>query len=62
VPDEILLADEPDFRMAEIGVEAAVRFKQLQGLTVRANAAQGRGELIEDFAVEDAWGQYFQTA
>jgi len=48
--------------MAEIGVEAAVRFKQLQGLTVRANAAQGRGELIEDFAVEDAWGQYFQTA
>jgi hypothetical protein len=40
-------ADDLDFRMNEIGVEAAVRSVKLAGLTVGANVARGRAELIE---------------
>ncbi len=59
VPDEIFYADDLDFRMTEIGAEAAVRFSRLQGLTVGVNVAQGRGELIEGYALEDAFGAFY---
>jgi hypothetical protein len=55
VPENYSYVHEVDLRMTEIGVEAAVRFKRLGGLTVGANVAQGRGELIEG-VTEEAYG------
>lgn len=47
VPGEVFFADALDLRMNEIGVEAAVRCTRLAGLTLGANVAGGRGEMIE---------------
>jgi hypothetical protein len=47
VPGEFLYADDLDFRMNEVGAEAALRFRKLAGLTVGANVGGGRGERIE---------------
>jgi len=51
-PDVFAYDDELDLRMTEIGVEAAVRFKRLWGLTLGASVAQGRGEIIERLTVD----------
>jgi hypothetical protein len=58
VPAQLDYADDLDFRMNEIGAEAAVRFKQLAGLTLGATVAQGRAELTEDYYAADALGWY----
>jgi hypothetical protein len=55
VPANYSYVHEVDLRMTEIGVEAAVRMKGLAGLTVGANVAQGRGELIEG-VTENSYG------
>ncbi len=60
VPGQLFWADDQDFRMTEFGAEAAVRFVRLAGLTIGANVAQGRAELVEGFSVEDLSGQYYQ--
>jgi len=56
VPGEISYADDLDFRMNEVGVEAAVRFKRLAGLTVGVDVAGGWAKSIENYSREDADG------
>jgi hypothetical protein len=46
--------NEFDFRMNEVGAEAATRFNQLAGLTVGANVALGWAEMLGRFPAEDA--------
>ncbi len=66
VPGVVWDASDLDFRMTEIGGEAAVRFRRLAGLTFGATVAQGRAEMIEGYAFEDFTGwpdnfyQYYQ--
>jgi hypothetical protein len=60
--DQVLYSDDLDFRMHEIGVEAAVRSVKLVGLTVGANVGWGRAELIEHLDVEYAFSQYYCNA
>ena len=50
-PVDFAYSDELDLRMSEIGVEAAVRFRRLWGLTLGASVAQGRGEITEKLTV-----------
>lgn len=56
VPDEISYSDDLDFRMTEVGAEAAVRIQRLAGVTVGASVAQGWAKLIENYSREDADG------
>jgi hypothetical protein len=60
--DQVLYSDDLDFRMHEIGVEAAVRSVKLAGLTVGANVAWGRAELIERLDVGYGFSQYLCDA
>jgi hypothetical protein len=62
VEDEFYYSDDLDFLMREIGVEAAVRIKRLQGLTVGASVAQGRAQLIEGVNVVDPYGWLYEHA
>lgn len=59
VPGQLFYEDDLDFRMTEIGAEAAVRIVPLAGFTVGANVAQGRAQLIEGYSYEDAYGQLY---
>jgi hypothetical protein len=52
VPDELFYTDALDFRMNEIGAEAAVRFTRWAGFTVGANVAASRGERVERYFAE----------
>jgi hypothetical protein len=56
VPDVISYVDDLDFRKNEAGVEAAVRFKRLAGLTVGVNVAQAWAEMAGHYSREDAGG------
>ncbi len=62
VPGQLFYADDLDFRMTEVGGEAAVRFTRLLGFTLGANVAKGRSQLIEGYSAEDASGQLYQDA
>jgi hypothetical protein len=62
VPGALFYADDVDFRVTEIGGEAALRMKRLLGLTVGASVARGRAEMIEGYSVADAYGQFYQDA
>jgi hypothetical protein len=62
VPGQLFYADDLDFRMTEIGAEAAVRIVPLAGFTVGANIAQGRAQMIEGYSFEDASGQLYEDA
>ena len=62
VPGQLFYADDLVFKMTELGGEAAVRVARLGGLTVGANVANGRGELIEGFSVQDPYSLYTQDA
>ena len=59
VPGDVFFADELQFRMSEIGAEAAVRIRSLAGLTLGANVARGRAELVEAYTVEDYYASSF---
>jgi hypothetical protein len=56
---EYYLADDNTFRMLEIGLEAAVRMKQLGGLIVGGDLCHGHGELTEGLVNYSVHGQYF---
>lgn len=56
VPGNVLFVSDLDFRMTEIGGEAALRFKRLAGLTFGGSVAHGRAELIERYFVQDSFG------
>ncbi len=56
VPDSLSYSDDLDFRIHEVGAEAAVRIRRLAGLTVGINVAQGWAKLIEGYSREDAGG------
>jgi hypothetical protein len=62
VPDQLLYVHEADLRVTEIGVEAAVRFERLMGLTLGGNVGRGRGELIEGLTVRDPFDRLYQTS
>jgi hypothetical protein len=62
VPGVVFYADDLDFRMTEIGGEAALRFSQLAGLTLGGSVSQGHAELIEGYSYEDAGGQFYDDA
>jgi hypothetical protein len=62
VPGQVFYAEDLDFRMTEIGAEAAVRIVPLAGFTVGANIAQGRAQMIEGYSYEDASGQLYEDA
>lgn len=62
VPGQVFFAQDLDFQMREIGAEAAVRISRLAGLTVGANLAKGRAEMIEGFSIEDGGGAFYQDA
>ena len=57
VPGRLFYADDLDFRITEVGGEAAVRFTRLLGFTLGANVARGRAEMIEGYSAEDFSGQ-----
>ena len=62
VPGQLFYADDLDFRMTEVGGEAAVRFTRLLGFTLGADVAKGRAELIEGYSAEDFSGQLYLDA
>jgi hypothetical protein len=62
VPGQVFYADDLDFRMTEIGGEAAVRFQKLAGLTLGASVARGKAEMIEGYSYEDLSGQLYLDA
>jgi hypothetical protein len=62
VPGVVFFADDLEFRMTEIGAEAAVRVVGWAGLIVGGSVASGRAEMIEGFAAEDAYGLYYHDA
>jgi hypothetical protein len=62
VPGYVFYADDLEFRMTEIGAEAAVRITRLGGLTFGGSVARGEAEMIEGFTVEDGFSQYYQDA
>ncbi len=55
-PGVLWYADEAQFRMTEIGGEAAVRVQRWAGLTLGARVAQGTARLAEGYAWEDYAG------
>jgi hypothetical protein len=62
VPGQIFYADDLDFGITELGMEAAVHVERLAGLTLGGHAARTRGRLIEGFTVQDGSGNLFQDA
>lgn len=62
VPGAVFYAEDLDFRMEEIGAEAALRFEHLAGLTLGGHVASAHARMIEGFTVQDASGDYFQDA
>lgn len=56
VDGEFSYADGLDLRKNEVGVEAAVRFKRLAGLTAGANVAMAWAEMTESVSLEDVDG------
>jgi hypothetical protein len=59
VPGTIFYAHDLDFRMREIGAEAAWRFQRFGGLIVGANVAQGRAQMIERVTDEEIGGSLY---
>lgn len=61
-PGAVFFADDMHFRMTEIGAEVALRFSKLHGFLIGGNVAQGKGEMVEGFTIEDYWASsaYYQ--
>jgi hypothetical protein len=55
-----LYADDYQFSMQEIGLEAAVRIPALAGFTLGGNMAEGKAEMTESFALENVHGLYYE--
>lgn len=62
VPGQIFFADDLDFGITEVGMEAAVHMERLAGFTLGGHVARTRGRLIEGYTVQDASGNLFQDA
>ena len=62
VPGQYFFEDDLDFRMTEIGGEAAVRFHRLHGLTFGGNVARGKAEMFEGYAEENVSSQTYEDA
>lgn len=61
-PDETFsYADVYEFRMQDVGAEAAVRIPRLGGLTFGGSVARTRAEMSERFQLLNVHGQYYES-
>jgi hypothetical protein len=61
LPTYVFYSDDLDFRMTEIGIEAAARFERLHGFTIGANVGQGRAEATEHLTIVDSYGDMIRV-
>lgn len=54
-------ADQFQFRMKDVGGEAAIRIRRLGGLTFGGSIAQTKADMSEHYALVNVHGQYYET-
>jgi hypothetical protein len=62
VPGSYFFEQDLDFRMNEVGAEAAVRVVRLAGLSLGGSIARGRASAVEGLSEENLYAAYYEDA